>query len=383
MTEQGPRKPAPDSLLLFMCGDVMTGRGIDQILPHPGDPVLYEPYVRDARRYVALAEEANGPIPHPVAFDYIWGDAIAEIERMNPDLRLINLETSVTTSDDYWKGKGIAYRMHPKNIPCITAAKIDFCALSNNHTLDWGYSGLTQTIDTLKGTHLSHAGAGHSLKEALKPAIFNMDSTTRVIVFSVGSETSGIPKSWAASKERPGTALLRNLSDSTVRDLGLEIRRVKQPGDMVIVSIHWGGNWGYDIPPAQRDFAHDLIDTAGVDVVYGHSSHHVKGMEVYQDKLILYGCGDFLNDYEGTGGYEMFRGDLSLMYFASLERTTGNLLSLHMIPTEIRQFRVHRASETDAGWLKQRLNQVCRDLGTQVGQQEGNMLGLVWDLPES
>ncbi|MFP4088181.1 MAG: CapA family protein, partial [Desulfobacteraceae bacterium] len=141
MTEQGPRKPAPDSLLLFMCGDVMTGRGIDQILPHPGDPVLYEPYVRDARRYVALAEEANGPIPHPVAFDYIWGDAIAEMERMNPDLRLINLETSVTTSDDYWKGKGINYRMHPKNIPCITAAKIDFCALSNNHTLDWGYAG--------------------------------------------------------------------------------------------------------------------------------------------------------------------------------------------------------------------------------------------------
>ena len=46
-----------DSITLFLCGDVMLGRGIDQILPHPSSPVLHEPYVRDARRYLELAEE--------------------------------------------------------------------------------------------------------------------------------------------------------------------------------------------------------------------------------------------------------------------------------------------------------------------------------------
>jgi poly-gamma-glutamate synthesis protein (capsule biosynthesis protein) len=97
---------------LFLCGDVMTGRGVDQILAHPCPPGIQEPYVRDARDYVALAEEANGPIPRPVSPTYIWGDALQELERIAPDARIINLETSVTTSDDVWPGKGIHYRMH-------------------------------------------------------------------------------------------------------------------------------------------------------------------------------------------------------------------------------------------------------------------------------
>jgi len=50
---------------LFLCGDVMTGRGIDQILSHPSPPRIYEPVVRDARMYVTLAEEVNGPVPVP------------------------------------------------------------------------------------------------------------------------------------------------------------------------------------------------------------------------------------------------------------------------------------------------------------------------------
>jgi poly-gamma-glutamate synthesis protein (capsule biosynthesis protein) len=56
---------------LFLCGDVMTGRGIDQVLPYPVRPVVYESYVQDAREYVHLAEAANGPIARPVSFDYI------------------------------------------------------------------------------------------------------------------------------------------------------------------------------------------------------------------------------------------------------------------------------------------------------------------------
>src|SRR5207248_5995412 len=66
---------------LFLCGDVMTGRGIDQALPHSVNPVLYERYIRDAHAYVELAEAANGPIPRPVGFDYIWGDALRSEER--------------------------------------------------------------------------------------------------------------------------------------------------------------------------------------------------------------------------------------------------------------------------------------------------------------
>lgn len=79
---------------LFLCGDVMTGRGIDQALPHPVNPALYESYIRDARDYVHLAEKANGPIRRPVTFDYVWGDALPELERARVDLRILNLETA-------------------------------------------------------------------------------------------------------------------------------------------------------------------------------------------------------------------------------------------------------------------------------------------------
>src|SRR5262245_58368792 len=74
--------PTPaEPIRLFLCGDVMTGRGIDQVLPHPGDPVLSEPCARDARDYVRLAEKVSGPIPAPVDGAYLWGDALAELER--------------------------------------------------------------------------------------------------------------------------------------------------------------------------------------------------------------------------------------------------------------------------------------------------------------
>src|SRR4030066_2555189 len=110
-----------DLITAFLCGDVMAGRGIDQVLPHPGDPILYEPFIKDARFYVEFAEKTNGRIEKPVTFDYIWRDALVELERVPPDVRIINLETSITSSDDYWKHKGINYRMSPQNISCLTA----------------------------------------------------------------------------------------------------------------------------------------------------------------------------------------------------------------------------------------------------------------------
>jgi hypothetical protein len=78
----GAPLPASNLLTLFLCGDVMTGRGVDQVLPHAGNPILYEQYMKSAAGYVELAEDANGSIPKPVEYSYIWGDALAELERI-------------------------------------------------------------------------------------------------------------------------------------------------------------------------------------------------------------------------------------------------------------------------------------------------------------
>ena len=368
-----------NSVLLFLCGDVMTGRGIDQVLPHPGDPRLFESYIRDARDYVRLARTVGSSIPDPADFTYIWGDALAELERMAPDARIVNLETAVTRSDAAWPGKGINYRMHPANLPVLTTAGIDVAVLANNHVLDWGHDGLGETMDALRKVGIRTAGAGRDLSEAKAPAVAEVSEKGRVLVLAAGDSSSGIPADWSATALRPGVHRLEDLSSRTVQRIAADLHAVEKPGDLVVLSLHWGGNWGWEIPPAHRKFARQLIDDAGVDIVYGHSSHHIKGIEVYRDRLILYGCGDFINDYEGIKGFEEFRGDLGLMYFVRLDPATGKLAGLKMVPTRIENFSVNRASHPDAQWLCELLNQEGRALGTRVEHLEDNTLALRWD----
>ena len=356
----------------------MTGRGIDQILPHPGKPQLYEPYIRDARDYVRLAERANGAVNWPVEPAYPWGAALAELDRVGPDVRVINLETAITRSDSY-RPKGINYRMHPANIGCLTAAGVDCCVLANNHVLDWDLAGLQETLATLDAAGIRWAGAGRNLAESMAPAVLPVPGKGRVLVFACGSASSGIGWRWAAADQRPGVQLLPDLSMDTVATVAGEVHRVKRAGDIVVLSIHWGGNWDYTIPHAQREFAHALIDRAGVDIVHGHSSHHVKGIEVYNGRLILYGCGDMLSDYEGISGHEEFRGDLGLMYFPSLDPATGRLVRLELTPTRLRKLRINRAAPEEAQWLADVLNREGGPLGSGVAIAPGGRLELQWE----
>jgi poly-gamma-glutamate synthesis protein (capsule biosynthesis protein) len=355
----------------------MTGRGVDQVLPHPGDPRLYEPYVKSAAEYVALAEAANGPIPKPVDFVYVWGDALAELARRRSHLRLVNLETAVTISTDP-APKGINYKMNPANVPVLAVAGLDVCSLANNHVLDWGTAGLIDTLESLRKAGIRAVGAGHNREEAAAPAIVPIPGGGRLLVFAFGSVTSGIPRGWEAAAGRPGINLLRDLSSRTLGAVAEPLRAAKRPGDIVVASIHWGDNWGYAIPAEQTDFAHGLLEEAGVDLVHGHSSHHVKAIEVYRDRLILYGCGDFLDDYEGIAGEEAYRDDLVLMYFASVKRSDGTLAELAMVPFQIRNFRLNRASSADASWLSDVLTREGRKFGTRTEIGPDGALRLSW-----
>jgi poly-gamma-glutamate synthesis protein (capsule biosynthesis protein) len=352
------------SLRLFLCGDVMCGRGIDQVLAHPCSPEIYEDYMRSAEDYVLLAEQANGPIPRRNGPSYVWGAALKQLERMQPEARIINLETAVTRSNDH-APKGINYRMSPENAACLTAAKIDCCALANNHVLDWGRAGLNETLATLQKLNIKVAGAGRNALEACAPAVLNL-SKARLLVFSFGSPSSGAPADWAATNGVPGVNLLPELSETSALRVADQIMALKKPGDLVIVSIHWGSNWGYHIPDEQRVFAHALVDKAGVSVIHGHSSHHPRSIEIYRDRLILYGCGDLLNDYEGIRGYARYRDDLVLMYFVDLAPTGGSLHALKLLPFQIKNFRLSIPSQSDVEWIQATLDRECRRLGTTV-----------------
>ncbi|MEA3274224.1 MAG: CapA family protein [Pseudomonadota bacterium] len=382
--KKGPVKESARALAdtrpttVFLCGDVMTGRAVDQILPHPNTPELYEPYIRDARAYIELAERESGPIPRPADFAYIWGDALAEWRRAAPDLRIVNLETAVTESAEPWPGKGIHYRMHPKNAPCLTAAGIDCCVLANNHVLDWGYAGLEETLETLRAAGIRTAGAGLDLAQAQAPAVLEIPGNGRVLVFAFGHGSSGIPWRWGAGRNQPGVNRLEDLSDRAADRIAEQVHTRKRAGDIVVASIHWGGNWGYEIPSEQRRFAHRLIDLGSFDLVHGHSSHHPKAIEVYRNRAILYGCGDFFNDYEGIGGKEEYRGDLALMYFPTIDPATGKLVRFAMTSTRTERFRVTRASAGDARWMRDVLTREAGRFGTGVSLDDDNRLSLTW-----
>lgn len=367
-----------DLIVLFLAGDVMTGRGLDQAMPFHCSPGLDEDYVRDSRDYVLLAEMAHGPFRRPLGFAEVWGDGLAELERVSPDLRLINLETAVTTSSDLWEGKGINYRMHPGNVSCLTAAGIECCSLANNHVLDWGYAGLSETLESLAAAKVQVVGAGRDAQEAQSPAIHEVAAGRRILVFGFGSPTSGVPYEWAATGDRPGVNLVPDLSHNVAVTIGEQLAAARRPGDLVIASIHWGANWSFHVSQEEVDFAHALIDTGGVDVLHGHSSHHVKGIEVYRRKLILYGCGDLLDDYEGIEGHESYRGDLGLMYFASLEADTGELVRLEMVPTTVGHFRVVYAGWEGALWLRDTLNHEGRRFSTSAELTTQQRLLLGW-----
>ena len=363
---------------LFLAGDVMTGRGIDQLFPTSVDPELREPYVRDARDYVTLAEEASGPIARPVAPSYPWGDLLEELDRAAPHARIVNLETSVTTSGRFSPEKDIHYRMHPANVGCLEAARLDVCSLANNHVLDLGPEGLVETLSTLEAAGLRTCGAGRDLEAAGRPAHVPLAGGGAVLVWGLGTASSGIPASWAAAKARPGVDRLPVLSDEDAAGLVRRIRAAKRPGDLVVASIHWGANWVDELPDAHVRFAHRLVD-GGVDVVHGHSSHHPLGVEIYRGKLVMYGAGDLVSDYEGIRGHDAYRGELRLAWLATLDGGSGALLELRALALESRKLALRRASPAEARWLADALTASGRRFGTRWFPVGPDRMQAAWD----
>lgn len=364
------------TIRLLLAGDVMTGRGIDQVLRRPSDPRLVEPFVRDARVYVELAERRSGPIPRRAAPEYIWGEALAVMRHERPDAVIVNLETSVTTSDAFWPGKTIHYRMHPENIDCLTVARVDCCVLANNHVLDFGRVGLTETLQVLGGAGLGVAGAGENASLAGAPCDVDVQGKGRVRVYGFGFWTSGIPFEWAALEDLSGVNFRAVPTADFGTRVGRMMRSARSEDDVVVASVHWGGNWGFAIPQGERAFARALIDSGGADVVHGHSSHHPKGIEIYRNRPILYGCGDLITDYEGIGGHEAYRPDISPMYFVDMDAEGGGVVALTIVPMRLERFSLQPAGPADVAWLVDRLNVDGRALGTRAERTAGGRIAV-------
>lgn len=368
-------KRPPGCLRLFLGGDVMLGRGIDQIQLRSCDPRIFESHVSSAQDYVTLAERASDAIPRGVGPRHVWGDLLADLDTRDVDLRLVNLETSITSGGTHDPLKGIHYRMHPANVAQLRAAGIDAATLANNHVLDWGRYGLDETLDTLAAAGIARAGAGRDAAEAFSPLSLGLPGGGRFLVFALALGDSGVPASWAARPDRPGVA--RPEPEDVPGWLSTRLATLRRVGDIVALSIHWGDNWGYAIPPTHRAIAAAAVG-AGVDLVFGHSSHHLRAVEVIDGHLVMYGAGDLINDYEGIGGHREFCPDLVLGYVADIRRDNGRLVALEMLPYRLRRFRLERTDRETVDWLARRMDREAGRFGGRVAQTPEATLRLEW-----
>jgi poly-gamma-glutamate synthesis protein (capsule biosynthesis protein) len=284
------------------------------------------------------------------------------MEWLRPDRRLINLETAVTTGGQPWPGKGVHYRMHPRHLEALRLAGIDACVLANNHVLDWSAAGLHDTLAALTAAGLGVVGAGADRRAAQRPLALPLGGGGRLLVSAWAHPSSGVPRQWAASEHWGGVAMLPDLDGRGLARIEAALAPHRSPGDLTVLSLHWGGNWVEEIPAEQRRFARALIDQGLADVVHGHSSHHPLPMEVHGDKAILYGCGDLINDYEGIAdpwgrpqGSPVLRSDLACLYLLELRRSDGALERLEVVPFRLRRFRLSRAEPADRQALERML----------------------------
>ena len=296
---------------------------------------------------------------------YPWGDTLPLL--YDADVRVCNLECVLSDRGKPWSAtpKVFHFRSDAKNIQTLQAAHIDAVSLANNHTLDFDYEGLFHMLNTLKESGIHYAGAGATLRDASAPAIWHVAGKTLGFIAFTDNEPP-----WEATGEQPGVWYVPiSLPDKRAEYLFEQVRRTKETVDMLIVSAHWGPNWGYDPPAEHIPFAHALVD-AGADVIFGHSGHIVRGIEIYKEKPIIYCAGDFIDDYAVD---DIERNDLSSIFVLETHGSTPSRLLLY--PTVIQQFQARRAQNDERRAIVASIQKLSKELQTPTtwNEQEGRL----------
>jgi poly-gamma-glutamate synthesis protein (capsule biosynthesis protein) len=277
----------------------------------PPEPVASAPVAYDAAAWTAFEERLRGceteaPLT-TVAFvgDLMLsrsvgadlkasGDYDAPFAAFAPwlrsaDLAFGNLETAITPGREI-KPQEMMFRADAPVAAAMAWAGFDVVSLANNHTPNFGSTGLMDTFKVLKDAGVRYVGAGRDDFEAYQPAYLQANGLT--FAFIAESDSDLAPKSYGATAQHPGTALF------DLAKLKAAIAEARGVADVVIFSMHSGREYTPTPSGRQRLFAHAAID-AGADLVIGHHAHVVQEMEVYGGKPIFYGLGNFIFDQTG------------------------------------------------------------------------------------
>ncbi len=310
---------------LIFVGDVMLGRLVNQVL------------------------KVEPP-------EYPWGGTLPIFREA--DFRICNLECVVSDRGSPWSAtpKMFHFRTDAKNVEVLKRAKINAVSLANNHALDFEDEALLDCIDILDRNGIVHAGAGANRAEAERPAIAEVGGIRIGMIAFTDNEPD-----WEATESQPGVYYVPiDPNDSRAKRLMSLVEEIRGSVDMLIVSTHWGPNWGYDPLPEHVDFAHRLI-ASGADTIFGHSPHIFRGIEVFQGKPILYSTGNFIDDYAVD---EVERNDQSCIFTLETAGVVPERLILY--PTVIDSFQAVMATGAEADVIVRKMQRLCRTIGTEA-----------------
>lgn len=282
-----------------------------------------------------------------------WGDTLPLFQEAKA--RFINLETSITTHDEKWPDKTFHFKTHPKNVSLLKQARINFCNLANNHAMDYGLQGASDTVKSLEKAEIGWAGIGNDLKHA-RVCCRLLVANKHIGVVSFSDH----PAEWFANDNRPGVSPLPEIGTG----LSNWMSALRAELDLLIVSVHWGPNQSWLPSPEITQLAHFFVDRCGVDIVHGTSAHHVQGIELRRGKVIMYGCGDFVDDYAVDS---MYRNDLGFVYFVDWDFEKRVAANVELVPTRCRGLQVtQRLSVLDRGILVAHMTDLCRSAESRI-----------------
>lgn len=291
--------------------------------------------------------------------DYVWGDTLSIFQ--NADVKICNLECVISDIGQPYSQKVFHFRTDGKNVDVLKLAGFDPVSIANNHVLDYEYEALLEMIKILSENKINFAGAGINFIEATKPAICRIkEKNIGLIAF-----TDNQPE-WSATDKKPGIFYVPvNLKDKRAKYLLELIKKTRDDVDILIVSAHWGPNWGYTPLPEHIPFAHALID-AGADIIFGHSPHIFQGIEIYKNKVILYSLGNFIDDYVID---EVERNDQSFIFEIIMNRD-NRLARVELYPTVIRKFQSRLAKNMEMKEIASKMQELCNQFKTNTLWQE-------------
>lgn len=288
--------------------------------------------------------------------DYPWGDTLSIFR--SADVRVCNLECVISDRGTPWSitPKAFHYRTDAKNVAVLQAGSLDVVSLANNHILDFEASALADCLETLDRGEIKHAGAGNDIVEATRRATLTVQGTTIGFIAFTDNEPD-----WEATLDRPGVFYVPvEVNNERAKRLFNLVQETKKEVDLLLVSAHWGPNWGYRPQPEHIPFSHALVE-AGADVIFGHSCHVFQGVELYRGRPILYSCGDFVDDYAVD---EVERNDQSFIFLVTIEG--ARLTGLELIPTVIRNFQARLAGGREAREMAEKMQALSMDFGAKL-----------------